>query len=127
MLHIEMMGGLRVRCGNEVLAQYTPQQTGVLLALLAINLDRPCSRETLIATIWPDADVDSGRASLRQGLYKLRQQLEPSPLPHGGLFLRTHTEIQLNPAMVATDVLAFERSVQAGDADPVERMARLIE
>src|SRR5579859_789878 len=125
MLHIEMMGGLRVRCGNEVLAQYTPQQTGVLLALLAINLDRPCTRETLIETIWPDADVDSGRASLRQGLYKLRQQLEPAPLPEGGLFLRTQTEIQLNPAIVTTDVLAFERAVREGGTEPAERLRRL--
>jgi DNA-binding SARP family transcriptional activator len=126
-LCVEMLGRLRVLGGGAVVAQFTPQQTGALLALLALNLHRPCSRETLIETIWPNADAEQGRVSLRQSLYKLRQQLEPSPLPEGGPFLRNREEIQLNPAAISTDVLTFESLLHEGSADPPVRLRRLIE
>ena len=51
----------------------------VLLAWLA--LEGPTSRARLAALLWPHKDADAARNSLRQRLFKLRQQADVLALP----------------------------------------------
>ncbi|MBW3622685.1 MAG: AAA family ATPase, partial [Armatimonadetes bacterium] len=127
-LTIELLGGLAVRSDDEVVARFRTQKTAVLLAYLATYLHRQHAREELVDLLWPDADLDAGRTSLRTALASLRKQLEPPGTPEGRILMADRLHVQLNPEAVTTDLLTLERASKtaANAADPAERIASLI-
>src|SRR6186997_783720 len=74
---IELLGGLRVHYGGHAITRFRTRKTAALLAYLAYHCHRQHPRELLIELLWPEIDVDSGRARLSQALTALRGQLEP--------------------------------------------------
>jgi DNA-binding SARP family transcriptional activator len=126
-ISIRMFGGLCLLSGETLLARLPAQQTTTLLALLALNHPRSCSRDDLAAALWPEIEPAEGRRRLRQTLFKLRRQIE-AILPSGAdLLLSLTTELQQDPACVSTDVLEFEQAVYAASRarKSQERIAHL--
>ncbi|HEY9445387.1 MAG TPA: BTAD domain-containing putative transcriptional regulator [Gemmatimonadales bacterium] len=109
MLRLTTFGGLTLARGAEDLTGAATQRRRLaLLALLAVAGSAGMSRDKLLAYLWPESDLERARHVLNQLLYAQRQQVGDD-LFHGRKTLR------LNPALIATDVGAFEQALAAGD------------
>jgi predicted ATPase/DNA-binding SARP family transcriptional activator len=129
---VELLGGLRAQHGDRLVTHFRTQNTGILLAYLAYYPQRAHLRDELIDLLWPDADPDAARTSLRQALFLLRQQLEPPGVPAGAVLLADRASVRLNPEAIATDVAEFDAAVQGAEragspAERAERLARAVE
>jgi DNA-binding SARP family transcriptional activator/predicted ATPase len=110
MLALRTFGGLSLEDdGASLSGAATRQKTLALLALLAANGKKGVRRDKLIGYLWPDADTEHGRHLLKQACYALRQDLHAPDLLVG------RAELRLNPAIVWSDLQAFEEAVQHGD------------
>ena len=120
---IEMLGGLRLLRGNEVITRFRTQKTGALLAYLAFYLRRSHPREELIDRFWPEDDFHTGRHKLNVAVSALRPQLEPPGVPDGSVLVTDRLSVALNPASVATDVAEFEVVLRDAprEPDPADR------
>jgi DNA-binding SARP family transcriptional activator len=76
-----------------------------LLAVLAVAGCVGCSRDKLIALLWPESDEERGRHHLSQSLYLLRKALGQDAIRNIG------DSIALNDDVIATDINEFEDSV----------------
>jgi DNA-binding SARP family transcriptional activator len=110
---IELFGGLRAHQGDRVVAHFPTQKTGLLLAYLAYYHQHPHPREVLIDQLWPDADPDAARASLRVALSALRRLLEPGGIAAGTLLVASRSAISLDLGAFTTDVTEFRTAVRA--------------
>src|SRR5579862_9745929 len=102
--HIEILGGLRACREGQSPLELSRQQTGALLAYLALYLNRRHTREVLMTVIWPEDEPEVARHKLRQSLYALRRLMDPSPSETAPILLTTRTTVQLNPLLVTTVV-----------------------
>jgi predicted ATPase/DNA-binding SARP family transcriptional activator len=129
---IELFGSLQMRQGSQIIARFQTYKTGALLAFLAFYRNTAHSRESLAELLWPDADPESARNSLRVALASLRRQLEPTSVPVGAVLIADRVNVRLNPDAFTTDVLEFEtllaRERQAEDpADAERQLMRAVE
>jgi DNA-binding SARP family transcriptional activator len=108
---ITLLGGLSAERGDERIARFPTQKTGALLAYLAYHLRTMHSREFLIALLWPDAGLASGRNSLSVALSSLRNRLEPPGTPANSVLRADRFSVGLNPDAVSTDTDAFEAAL----------------
>jgi non-specific serine/threonine protein kinase len=127
---IRLLGELKAEREDRVLTSFSPKIAS-LLAYLAYFLHRPHPRERLIDLFWPDADLDAGRHSLRQGLSEIRRYLQ---LPDASVpaLLADRQTVRLNPLAVTTDIAEFEGALQfAATArsarDRIEGLTRAVE
>ncbi|GMV87125.1 MAG: XRE family transcriptional regulator [Chthonomonas sp.] len=112
-----MFGGLRVSQGSRTVERFPTRQTASLLAYLALHPRRAHSREFLAELLWPDADLDSQRHSLRLALSRIRSLLGPDhPLEAG------RQSVRLDPARFVADVTEFEAAVARGDTTAARRL-----
>lgn len=72
-----------------------------LLAYLVVNADRPQSRDSLAALLWPNASPAGARANLRQALSVIRRALGPEAAT---LLNATRDRVLLQGAGVQTDL-----------------------
>jgi DNA-binding SARP family transcriptional activator len=110
---IELLGGLRVQHGAQIITRFPKQKAGALLAYLAYHADRIHSRDALVEVLWPEVDPEAGRNSLRSVLHALRHQLEPPGAPAGALVIAHRDTIALNPVAFSTDVADWHAALQA--------------
>src|SRR5579859_952174 len=103
---IQLLGGLRVEIAQRRISHFQTRKTAALLAFLAYHLHQAHPRELLIELLWPDCTPDAGRNRLSTALSTLRRELETPEGP--GIFLADRFHVQLDPAVVTTDVLEFE-------------------
>jgi DNA-binding SARP family transcriptional activator/tetratricopeptide (TPR) repeat protein len=79
-----------------------------VLAVLAASGSRGLSRDELLLCFWPDSNVERAKNALRQTIFRLRRDLgSPDPI------LGTD-ELQLNPAVVTSDIAEFEAALASG-------------
>ncbi|MDX2182853.1 MAG: winged helix-turn-helix domain-containing protein [Gemmatimonadaceae bacterium] len=97
------------RDGAPVVGVHQQRRVIALLALLAAQPDEPFTKERLIALLWPDADVRKGRHALNQLVYLTRRLLGEAECITGV------TSLQLDPALVTSDLQAADAAVAAGD------------
>lgn len=122
---LELFGGLRAIAEAQTITHFQTRKAALLLAKLALNLDRPCSRDELIETLWPDEYLDAARERFRQTLSSLRKALnlhgEDPPLETDRLTVR------LDPQRVTADVADFDRGLKAArrDLERTEKVALL--
>jgi len=109
MLELKTFGGLRLEAdGAPCSGAAVRPKTLALLALLAPG-EQGMSRDKLIAYLWPETDSAHGRHLLKQACHDLRRELRQPELFRGRKFL------QLNPAVIVTDVQRFEAALEQGD------------
>src|SRR2546426_12428262 len=110
MLELRTFGGLAIKENGVPLAGAAVQRkTLALLALLAAAGRKGVSRDKLVAYLWPERDADHARQLLKQACYALRHDLHQPELLLGA------TELRLNPAVISSDVQAFEGALDGGD------------
>src|SRR5579871_1264462 len=126
---IELFGALSAWPADAPLVEFDPRRTGTVLAWLALHLDTPQTRAEMCALFWPDDEPEAARYKLRQALYAIRGKLEQPASAPETLLLTARTTVQLNPALVRTDVAAFEDAYRAGKSasDPAEQIRLLSE
>ena len=108
-----MFGRLSARRGIEVIDRFATSRAAALLARLALHPKRTHPREELIDLLWPDADLDAGRLSLRVAAASLRRQIEPPCVPSGSILIADRSSLRLNPLACHTDVGEFEAALNA--------------
>lgn len=59
---------------NNAVSQFASNKVQAILIYIAVT-GKPCSRDTLLGLLWPDAPTDKARTSLRSALYNLQKQL----------------------------------------------------
>jgi DNA-binding SARP family transcriptional activator len=103
-LIISLLGPPAVRHGNTVV-RFPTRKTLALLVYLAAE-PAVHSRERLISLLWPEADQEHGRTSLRATLSLLRRALGDAPgashvmATHGGLALPADTDVEVDLRLV---------------------------
>jgi TolB-like protein/DNA-binding SARP family transcriptional activator len=106
---LRVLGGFALEGPSGAPAPGRPQRRGdAVLAALAVYGDLGCSRERLAALLWPESDEGRAQQGLRDALYAIRRAIHPDVVVSAGRVLR------LDPAVLATDVQAFRRSLDVG-------------
>ncbi len=127
---IEMLGGLRVICGDRVIDRFRTRKAASLLARLALFPDRAHPREELISLLWPEMDVEAGRVNLRQALSALRHLIDDGRPQIGPVIIANNSVVRLEAGFVVTDVAEFEdalRSVATNGCNSVSARERALE
>src|SRR6476469_603974 len=87
------------------------RQRLALLALLAVEHPRPLSRDSLVASLWPESDAGDARHHLRDSLYLLRSALGDDSV------LSTGDDLRLNPARLTCDLWECEAALARADPE----------
>ncbi len=82
-----------------------------LLAILCLEPDQPMAREQIARLLWSGRFEAQAKASLRQCLLELGKALEPLGPP---LLVATRERIELNTAMLRTDLGDLEQALADG-------------
>jgi len=106
MVDIRVLGTLEIRRsdGTPVTGLTQPKRLALLLYLLLSEPPGPRSRDSLMALLWPEADDESARHSLRNALYGLRQALG-----EGAFLARGEGYVALDPGAIRCDALEVRR------------------
>src|SRR5438067_1153082 len=84
---VALLGDLRVEGAEGTIRRFYTHRAGSLLAYLAYFRRRKHPRENLAEMLWPDAEPNAARLSLRVTLSSLRKQLEPPGVPSGSVLI----------------------------------------
>jgi TolB-like protein/DNA-binding SARP family transcriptional activator/Flp pilus assembly protein TadD len=76
--------------------------------VLAVCGDLGCTRERLVALLWPESDESRAQQGLRDALYAIRRALGPDAVLSGSRLLR------LDPAVVVSDVDTLAQALSSG-------------
>ena len=112
-LHLRLLGGWNLRCGQEPVTSVVQPRAQSLLAYLVLRRDARHSRQHLAFEFWPDAPEAQARNNLRQTVHYVR-----SALPHADHFLHVDASTLQWRAQVplSLDVSEFAHAVATGDA-----------
>lgn len=112
-LTLGVLGAMQATLADGQTVKFRSDQTRALLAFLAVQADRPHSREALIGLIWPDRPEATARHNLRQALVNLRRAISDDTAHPRHLLITSH-EIQFNPASdFALDTADFDACLTA--------------
>jgi DNA-binding SARP family transcriptional activator/predicted ATPase len=112
-LSISLLGSFQAHLDGHPLGGFAYDKVRALLAYLAVESNRPHSREKLTALFWPNQSPDAARSSLRQALATLRRAIgdQKSVTP---FLLLDQGNMQMNPdASVWLDVGIFQQHLAA--------------
>ena len=107
-------GGLALKSTDGSSPRLRPQRLAIL-AVLAAG-DRGVSRERMYSIFWPEADEEHARASLRQALYALRQEL-------GADVVESDAALTLDRARVGSDIADFRSALASGARSQAAQLA----
>ncbi|HEX9582679.1 MAG TPA: BTAD domain-containing putative transcriptional regulator [Gemmatimonadales bacterium] len=110
---LETFGGLTL-AGGAASGLSRQRRRQAFLALLAASGDRGLTRDQLLGYLWSESAAGAARHSLEQLIHVLRRELGESA------FIGTDP-LRLNDAVVASDVVEFERALANGR--PAEAVA----
>ncbi len=109
MFHLRVLGGFALEgSGGAPLPPPPHRRARAVLAVLAVCGDLGCTRERLLALLWPESDEAHARQGLRDALHAIRQALTPASLQSVTSLLR------LDASVVGSDVLEFAQAVASG-------------
>jgi predicted ATPase/DNA-binding SARP family transcriptional activator len=121
-LALQLLGPFQATLDERPLTGFESNKVRALLAYLAVEADRPHSRDELIGLLWPDQPDATARANLRQALANLRSAIgdRTSDKP----FLSTTSDsIQFNRTELCTiDVVVFTELLAACKAHVHRRL-----
>lgn len=105
MLHVRLFGQIECTLNETVVP--LPPSAQLLLAYLALENQRPHSREHLATLFWPDIEAHYARTNLRKTLWKLQRALADT----SALSMQQST-IALNTTIFTIDCHQFEHAFQ---------------
>jgi ABC-type oligopeptide transport system substrate-binding subunit/DNA-binding SARP family transcriptional activator len=129
---LALLGSYQLSVAGALVAQFPTAKVQALLAYLAVEVQTPHARDTLIGLLWPDYTPESARHNFRQTLFRLRQVIPPAHL------LVTNQTVQFNSASeYRLDVTTFTELITAcrrhahahpsACADCIERLQQAVE
>lgn len=108
MYRLRVLGGFALEGAPGEAAPSLPQRRAMaVLTVLAVCGEAGCTRERLLALLWPESDEARSRHGLRDALYSVRQVLGADAVRASGDLLR------LDSAVVASDVHTFTQALRA--------------
>jgi DNA-binding SARP family transcriptional activator len=114
LVRIDMLGPMRLTVGGQPVDRPELRRLRVrtVLALLAVR--GPLRRDQIIDVVWPDADPDGARQSLRTTLSRIRRLLDPGGSTSHGRLRTDGERISLaGPPWLDVDLWEFRRLVGA--------------
>ena len=119
MLRLHTFGGLVLQQDGQLHTGPAAQRRRLaLLAIIAAAGRRGVSRDKLLSILWPDGEPEAARHSLYQALHAIRRSVGSDEVFLGS------TTLQLNPAVVGSDVVEFEEAVEQGGHETAARLYR---
>lgn len=113
-----MLGGFASHGPDGAAPALPKRRAEAVLAVLAVSGDLGCTRERLLALLWPESDEAGARQGLRDAHYVIRRALRPGAVPSAGRLLR------LDPAVVESAARRFAHALAEGrSADAVRLYA----
>ena len=123
-LSIHSLGPFHVTLDGNPVTGFESNKVRALLIYLAVESDRPHSRETLAGFLWPDQPERSARHNLSQALSNLRQVIHDRDTEPSFLHVNRGT-VQFNHASDhRLDVTEFAAHVAAVESHPHLRLGR---
>ena len=115
-LSLSFLGALHVQLGKQHISKFRSVNVQALLIFLAMQPERPFSRDVLATLLWPDETEKVTRTNFRQTLYQLRKLLEPEQDPERPFLLISRQTVQFNPdSPTQLDVTHFRQAVDRRD------------
>ncbi|WP_354642267.1 AfsR/SARP family transcriptional regulator [Kitasatospora camelliae] len=121
---LDLLGPLRLRSAGTPVAVPAPKHRA-LLAILAINANRPVGVDRIISELWQADEPQSARKTLQGYVWRLRGLIGKSALSTTG------DGYELHSAADAIDAVRFQRltdagrtALRAGDAETAARQLR---
>ena len=115
-LSVSLLGLFQVTLDGAPVTTFKYNKAKALLAYLAVEVDRPHSRESLAGLLWPDLPDDVAHKNLSQALSNLRQGISDQGTSDSFLHI-TYETIQFNPASdYELDLAVFSSLLAACDA-----------
>lgn len=121
-MQLNVLGPFEAKAGAGGALKFSTNKTRALLAYLALNSDRPHSREKLACLLWGEAADARARANLRQTLMRVRQTL---PAPLADCIAGDNGAIRLDGGALQVDTEAFRQAIAEGTIEGLERAAAL--
>jgi TolB-like protein len=121
-LHIALLGGLEIACGEELTRASLTRKARALVAYLALRGDRGQSREKLAELLWGNSAEEQARANLRQALSSIRQALN---IDRATYLVTDGDQISLVGQDIDLDVAKFEHLVAEAAPEALKRAAAL--
>ena len=111
-LQVRVFGKLRLQSGQCRVDTFPTRRAEELLAYLLIHQRARHSREKLVDTLWPDAGLSNGRASLSTTLWRLRSVFDRLQLPAADYLQTDRDWVSLEPVSALNcDHFDFEQQV----------------
>ena len=114
MVRLRVLGGFALEGASGAAVPPLPKRRAqAVLAVLAVCGDLGCTRERLLALLWPESDDASARHGLRDALHAVRRALGPDAVPSSGSHLRLDSSVVSSDARSFTEALGSSRPVDA--------------
>ena len=121
MLHVELLGGLRLTYKNCLLTELSGKRAEMLLAYLVLNRDSPQPRQRLAYLFWSDSKEAQARTNLRRELHTLRRLLPDA----ARLIKMGKHAVQWRPELPVTlDIAQFEAAIAEAEGQSKGTVAR---
>jgi len=121
LLQINLFGGVEVMLVSGESVLIPSRKAATLLGYVALSSPHGISRGKLAALLWDGHFGDHARGSLRQALLTLHRVLPQ----YADVISADRDDIRICPNAVSTDVKEFERLLNEGDPERMERAAAL--
>ena len=96
-LCLHLLGSLQILLDSQPVTAFESDKVRALLVYLALESDRPHSREMLAGLLWPELPDNRARQNLSQALFNLRHALSDHGAPSPFLYV-TRECLQFNRA-----------------------------
>jgi DNA-binding SARP family transcriptional activator/tetratricopeptide (TPR) repeat protein len=127
-LKLDFLGTFRAVLDSTPASGFESNKVRALLAYLVVEAQRPHSRETLAALLWPDWPDSAARSNLRYALADLRKTIRDQQADPPFLLI-SHDAIQFNLAsdycLDVAEIAALASNT--GGEDEIERLGRALE
>lgn len=113
---VTLLGGVRIQVDGQSVP-LKGQKPQALLIWLALHLGQATPRDHIARLLWPHAEPENARVSLRQALTALRRVLPDVAISSEG------QDLQLDAALCQVDAVDFLRSVHGSDIAVLQKAA----
>lgn len=116
MYRLRLLGGLVLECADSGAVVPLPKRRAeAVLATLALCGDLGCTRDRLLAMLWPESDEARSRHGLRDALHVIRHALARAAVSGTNALV-------LNPTIVESDVRALRLALEHGRLEDAVRL-----